>query len=84
MATEEEGGGAGEGEGKSESHVYVDARSYLFLEVEMHRPLIPKRPASVLAERCVPVAPVIDSVFKAAFATNGFRGYFILVVDRSA
>ena len=47
----EEGGGATEGEGKSESHVYVEARSYLFLEVEMHHPLIPKRPASVLAER---------------------------------
>ena len=39
------------GEAKSEAHVYVDASSYVVLEIELEKPLIPKRPSSVLAER---------------------------------
>ena len=51
-----EGGGAGEdsgegGEVPKEAQVYVDAKTYVYLEIELHRPLIPRRPASVLAER---------------------------------
>ena len=42
---------AEETEVKSESQVYVDSRSYVVLEVALEKPLIPKRPASVLAER---------------------------------
>ena len=38
-------------ESKSEAQAYVDAKTYVYLEIELHRPLIPKRPASVLAER---------------------------------
>ena len=50
-------GGGGDGEGGEgvevprESQIYVDAKTYVYLEIELHRPLIPKRPASVLAER---------------------------------
>ena len=49
MIQTEEGGGE-VGETKSEAHAYVEARSYVYLELELHRPLVPKRPASVLAE----------------------------------
>ena len=44
-------GGGGEGEKKTEAHVYVEARTYVYLEIELKNPLIPKRPASVLAQR---------------------------------
>ena len=47
---DQEGGGE-VGEGKSEGHAYVEAGSYVFLEMELNRPLIPKRPPSVLAGR---------------------------------
>ena len=51
--------GAGEGsvaEGaepavKRDSDAYQEARTYVFLEMELHKPLIAKRPASVLTER---------------------------------
>ena len=46
----QEGGGEG-GEVKSEGCAYVEAGSYVFLEIELHKPLIPKRPPSVLAQR---------------------------------
>ena len=39
------------GEARSEAHVYVDANTYVVLEIELEKPLIPKRPVSVLAER---------------------------------
>ena len=52
------GGGAGAGpveEGaepvKLDSDAYQEAKTYVFLEVELHKALITKRPASVLAER---------------------------------
>ncbi len=41
------------GEVKSEAHAYVDCKSYVVLEIALEKPLIPKRPTSVLAERCV-------------------------------
>ena len=48
-------GGDGEtGEGAKvprEAQVYVDAKTYVYLEIELHKPLIPRRPASVLADR---------------------------------
>ena len=47
---EGEAGGEG-GEVPREAQVYVDAKTYVYLEIELHRALIPKRPASVLAER---------------------------------
>ena len=34
-----------------EGVVYEEARSYLWAELELHHPLVPKRSASVLAER---------------------------------
>ena len=34
-----------------EGVVYEEACSYLWVELELHRPLVPKRPVSVLAER---------------------------------
>ena len=34
-----------------EGVVYEQARSYLWVELELHHPLVPKRPASVLAEK---------------------------------
>lgn len=37
--------------GRSEAHVYVDAHSYIYLEIELHKPLIAKRPISALTER---------------------------------
>ena len=50
--------GTGEGEGgeggtevPKEGQVYVDAKTYVYLEIELQRPLIPRRPASVLAQR---------------------------------
>lgn len=50
--------GTGEGEGgeggaevPKEAQVYVDAKTYVYLEIELQRPLIPRRPASVLAQR---------------------------------
>ena len=51
------GGADGEtgGEGAEvpkEAQVYVDAKTYVYLEIELHRALIPKRPADILAERC--------------------------------
>lgn len=36
-----------------EAQIYVDAKTYVYLEIELHRPLIPRRPVSVLAERYV-------------------------------
>ena len=45
-----EAGGEG-GEIPREAQVYVDAKTYVYLEIELHRALIPKRPVSVLAER---------------------------------
>ena len=54
------GGGDGEGgEGAElprEAQVYVDAKTYVYLEIELYRPLIAKRPASVLAQRYMHVA----------------------------
>ena len=35
--------------------VYEEARSYLWAELQLQRPLVPKRPSSVLAERYVEV-----------------------------
>jgi hypothetical protein len=40
-----------EGPPKKDSSAYEEAKSYVFLEVEMHHPLIAKRPASALASR---------------------------------
>ena len=48
-----------------EAQVYVDAKTYVYLEIELYRPLIPKRPASVLAQRysvCVCVCFAVVSV----------------------
>lgn len=45
-----EGGGEG-GEVKSEGCAYVEAGTYVFLEMELDRPLIPKRRPSILAQR---------------------------------
>ena len=50
VTSNQEGGGEG-GEVKSEGCAYVEAGSYVFLEIELHKPLIPKRPPSVLAQR---------------------------------
>ncbi len=36
---------------KRDADAYQEARTYVFLEVELHKPLITKRPASVLTER---------------------------------
>lgn len=46
-------GSAEEGEVpvKREAAAYEEARSYVFVEVELHKPLIAKRPASALAKR---------------------------------
>ena len=49
-ATEGESGEGG-AEVPKEAQVYVDAKTYVYLEIELQRPLIPKRPASVLAQR---------------------------------
>ena len=51
MQSEDGGMVEGGGEGKSEAHAFVEAMSYVYLEIELERALIPKRPASVLAER---------------------------------
>ena len=40
-------------EPKLEGHIYVEARSYLLLEMKLAKPLVPKRPASVIANRWV-------------------------------
>ena len=40
-------------EPKLEGHIYVEARSYLLLEMKLAKPLVPKRPASVIASRWV-------------------------------
>ena len=62
------GGGGGDGEGGEgvevprESQIYVDAKTYVYLEIELHRPLIPKRPASVLAERYIHVLSCLITV----------------------
>ena len=45
-----EGGGEG-GEVKSEGCAYVEAGTYVSLEMELDRPLIPKRRPSILAQR---------------------------------
>ena len=50
VTPDRDGGGEG-GEVKSEGCAYVEAGSYVFLEIELHKPLIPKRPPSVLAQR---------------------------------
>lgn len=42
----EEGGGAADG-----LSCYEEAKTYVFLELHLHRPLIMKRPVSVLAQR---------------------------------
>ncbi len=42
-----------DGEAKGEAHIYVDCKSYVVLEIALEKPLIPKRPTSVLADRCV-------------------------------
>lgn len=41
----------GEGPAKREMHVYEESKTYVFLEVELHSPLIAKRPISALAQR---------------------------------
>jgi hypothetical protein len=46
-------GGEGGAELPKEAQVYVDAKTYVYLEIELQRPLIPRRPASVLAQRFV-------------------------------
>ena len=38
-------------ESKVDGHVYKDARTYMLLELELSNPLVPKRPASVIAEK---------------------------------
>lgn len=38
---------------KRDSAAYEEAKTYVFLEVELHSPLIIKRPPSVLASRSV-------------------------------
>ena len=46
------GGGGGEGgEGKSEACAYRDAKTYVYLEIELLKPLVPKRSTSALSER---------------------------------
>ena len=50
--TEDQEEGSGEGEGpKKEVCVYEEAKSFVFLEIKLHRPLISKRPPSALAQR---------------------------------
>ena len=56
MAKISDGGGVGSTEEGAEpvrrdADAYQEARTYVFLEVELHKALIAKRPASVLAER---------------------------------
>ena len=34
-----------------DGHVYKDAKSYMLIELELSHPLVPKRPASVIAEK---------------------------------
>ena len=41
----------GEGPTKRDAAAYEDARTYVFLEMELQKPLIAKRPATVLADR---------------------------------
>lgn len=36
---------------KADGQVYVDAKTYILLELELAEPLVPKRPASVIAEK---------------------------------
>ena len=38
---------------RPEGQIYVDARSYLLLEIELSKPLVPKKPAPVIANRLV-------------------------------
>lgn len=38
----------------AEGQEYRDSRTYVLLEVTLQKPLIPRRTAAVLAERCVP------------------------------
>ena len=40
-----------EGEIKSEALIFLESKTYVYLEIELHKPLIPKRPGSVLAEK---------------------------------
>lgn len=44
-------GEEGEGLVKREAAVYLDAKTYVYLEIELHNPLIWKRPLSALAEK---------------------------------
>ena len=57
-ATEGESGEGG-GEVPKEAQVYVDAKTYVYLEIELQRPLVPRRPASVLAQRYKIVFPCV-------------------------
>ena len=38
-------------EDKHEGQVYLDNKTYILLEIQLAKPLIPKRPVSVIAER---------------------------------
>ena len=44
----QDGGGKG---GDELANAYVEARSYLWLEIELMTPLVAKRPASAIAKR---------------------------------
>lgn len=41
----------GEGVKREGDDVYEETGTYVYLELQLHKPLIPKRPASVLATR---------------------------------
>ena len=38
-------------EDKHEGQVYLDNKTYILLEIQLAKPLIPKRPVSVIAKR---------------------------------
>ncbi|XP_064394779.1 cilia- and flagella-associated protein 70-like isoform X2 [Halichondria panicea] len=65
------------GEVKSEAHAYVDCKSYVVLEIALEKPLIPKRPTSVLAERISeyipPRPPVPHKEGGVQRAVNGYH-----------
>ena len=53
-SVEEEGAGPpGEGAKKEGGDAYEDAKTYVYLELQLDTPLIPKRTVAVLADRYV-------------------------------
>ena len=52
---------------RPEGQIYADARSYLLLEIELSKPLVPKKPASVIANRFVRLVSFLNNDYLIAY-----------------